>query len=74
MEGNGEKARRFNFGRMGLAYAVVIGTMVIAAILLMNMTDEKIDPAVVWVSVSGFTGVALGYYFGSQTTGGGGDE
>ena len=30
MDGNGEKAKRFNLGRMGLGYLVVIGTMVIA--------------------------------------------
>ena len=69
MAENGDKAKRFNIGRMGLAYVVVIGTMLLAAVLLFSVADKKIDPAVVWVSVSGFTGVALGYYFGAQTTG-----
>ena len=48
-----DKAKRFNIGRMGLAYVVVIGTMALAAVLLFSVADKDIDPAVVWVSVSG---------------------
>ena len=74
MDGNGEKARRFNLGRMGLGYLVVIGTMVIAGCLLWHVGEQKIDPATVWVSIVGLAGVIVGYYFGSQTGDGGGEE
>ena len=74
MDGNGEKARRFNQGRMRLGYLVVVGTFVIAAWLLRHIGEQKIDPATVWVSIVGLAGVIVGYYFGSQTTDGGGDE
>ena len=73
MDGNGEKARRFNLGRMGMGYLVVFGTMLIAGVLLWH-AEEKIDPATVWVSIVGLAGVIVGYYFGSQTTDGGGNE
>ena len=71
MAGNGNGGKRnskFSWGRMSIAQEVIIGTYLIAIILIMK-TKQDVDPATVFVAVVGLATGVIGFYFGTQMHG-----
>ena len=67
--GNGGKQNsKFSWGRMSIAQEVIIGTYLIAIILIMK-TKQDVDPATVFVAVVGLATGVIGFYFGTQMHG-----
>ena len=68
-DGDSDKRNgRFSWGRMSIAQEVIIGTFIIAIILILK-TKQDVDPATVFVAVVGLATGVIGFYFGTQMHG-----